>query len=68
MMGWPVEQGLGHLGVFEDRRPFAEAKIGGDDHRCLLVEPTDEVERELSASPGKGQIAEFIKDDEVDPA
>lgn len=64
-MGEPVEQRRGHLGVAEDGRPFAKGEIGGDDHRCLLIEPTDKVEQELPASLRKGQIAEFIEDDEV---
>ena len=34
--------------------------IGG-----VLVEPADQVEEQLSAGLGKGQIAEFVEDDEV---
>ena len=42
-----------------------KAKFGGDDDRGPLVEPADEVEQELAAGLGEGQIAEFIEDDEV---
>ncbi len=31
----------------------------------LLVEPADQVEEELAAGLGEGQIAEFVEDDEV---
>ncbi|ALI54321.1 hypothetical protein IMCC12053_372 [Celeribacter marinus] len=37
-MGEPVEQGRGHLCVNEDRRPFAEAQVGGDGDAGPLVE------------------------------
>jgi hypothetical protein len=31
-VGQPVEQRGGHLGIAEDTQPFAEGKVGGDDH------------------------------------
>jgi len=31
VMGEPIEQGRGHLGVAEDVGPFAEREVGGDD-------------------------------------
>jgi hypothetical protein len=46
-------------------RPFAESEIGGDDDRGAFVELADEMEEELAAGLGEGQIAEFIEDDEV---
>jgi len=36
MVGEPVEQGRGHLGIAEDGRPFGEAEIGCDDHAGAL--------------------------------
>jgi transposase-like protein len=33
VMGQPIEQRGGHLGVAEDARPFAEGEVGGDDDR-----------------------------------
>ena len=44
VVGQPIKQRGGHLGVAEHARPFAEGQIGGDDDRGALVEPTDEVE------------------------
>ena len=66
VMGEAVEQRGGHLGIAEDARPFAEGEIGGDDDRGALVEPADQVEQQLAAGLGEGQIAEFVEDDEVE--
>ena len=60
-----IEQCGGHLGVAEDARPFAEGEIGGDDYRGAFVEPADEMEQELAAGLGEGQVAELVEDDEV---
>jgi len=66
MMGEPIEPRGRHLGVAEDGGPFAERQVGGDDDRGALVEPADEVEQELSAGLGEGQVSEFVEDDEVE--
>ena len=65
MVGQPIEQRSGHLGVAEHAGPFAESEVRGDDDRGPLIEPTNEVEQELAAGLGEGQIAEFVEDDEV---
>ena len=65
MMGEAIKQRGGHLGIAKDARPFPEGKIGGDDDRRTLVEPADQMEQELAAGLGEGQIAEFIEDNEV---
>src|SRR5215510_5130586 len=65
VMGQAVQQSSGHLGVTKDAGPFTESEIGGDDDRSALVEAADEVEQELPAGLGEGQITEFIQDDEV---
>ena len=61
-----VEEGGGHLGIAEDARPFAEGEVGGDDYRGALVEPADQVEQQLAARLGEGQVAELVEDDEVE--
>ena len=48
VMGEPVEQRGGHLGVAEDGRPFPEGQVGGDDDRGLLVKAADQVEQQLT--------------------
>jgi hypothetical protein len=65
MMGEPVEERGCHLGVAEDGRPLAEGEIGRDNDRGALVELADQVEEELTAGLGEGQIAEFVEDGEV---
>ena len=66
MMGEPVEQCGRHLGVAKDAGPFAEGEVGGDNDGSALVEAADQVEEELAAGLGKGQIAELIEYDEVE--
>ena len=65
VMGEPIEQRGGHLGVAEDARPFAEAEIGGDDHAGMLVEPAEQLEEQGTARSTERQVAELIKDDEI---
>jgi len=45
VMGQPVEQRGGHLGVAEHAGPFSEGEIGGDDDGGALVEPADDMEQ-----------------------
>ena len=62
-----IQERGGHLGVAEDRRPFGEGQVGGEDDRGALVEPTDEVEQQLTSGLGEGQVAELVEDDEIAP-
>ena len=64
-MGQPIEERRRHLGVAKDAGPFTECEIGGDDHRSAFVKPADEMEQQLPAGLGEGQIAEFVENDEV---
>ena len=45
-----------------------KGEVRGDDDRGALVEATDEVEQQLAAGLGEGQIAEFVEDKEVEAA
>jgi hypothetical protein len=65
VVGQAIEQGGGHFGVAKDAWPFAKVEVGGDDDRGLLIEMADQVEQELTAGLGKGEIAKLIEDDEV---
>ena len=38
VVGEPVEERGGHLGVSEDAGPLAEGKVGGDDDGCTLIQ------------------------------
>ena len=52
-MGQAVEQRGGHLGVAEDRGPFAEAEIRGDDHASAPTEFAQQMDGGGSkSSPG----------------
>ena len=65
VVGEPVEERGGHLGVAEDGGPFAEGEVGGDDDRGLLLEAAHQMEQQLPAGLGKRQIAQFVEHDEV---
>ena len=65
-MGKAIEECGGHLGVAEDAWPFTECEVRGDDHRGLLVKLGDEVEEQLAAGLGEGQVAKLVEDDEVE--
>ena len=66
VMGEAVEQGRGHLRIAEYLGPLAEGQVGGDDQRGPLIELGHQVEEQLSAVAGEGQIAEFVEHDEID--
>ena len=68
VMGEAVEERGCHLGVAEHAGPFAERQVRRDDDRGPLVEPADQVEQQLTARLRERQIAQLIKDQEVQPA
>ena len=49
VVGEPVEQRGGHLGISEDGSPFREAQVGGDDDAGALVELAQEMEEQSTA-------------------
>ena len=63
MMCQTVEQRRCHFRVTEHAWPFAEGKVGRDDDRGSLVEAADQMEQELAAGLGKGQVAQFYQFD-----
>jgi hypothetical protein len=65
VMGEPVEQCGGHLGVAEDAGPFTEVQIGGDNHAGTLVELAQQVEQQCAAAGTEGQIAQFVEDHQI---
>src|SRR5208282_4710 len=66
VMGEAVEQRGRHFRIAEDARPFAEGEVGRDDDRGALIETADEMEQQLPAGLGEGEIAEFVEDHEVE--
>jgi hypothetical protein len=67
-MGQTVEERGGHLCITEDAGPFTERQVGGDDDGCPLIEAADQMEEELPAGLGEGQVAELVEDQEVEAA
>ena len=65
MVGEAVEQGRGHLGIAEDRGPFREAEIGGDDDAGAFVEPAQQVEQQGATRGTERQVAEFVEHNEI---
>ena len=56
VMGEAVQERGGHLGIAKHCRPFSEGEVGGDDDRGALVELADQMEQQLAAGLGEGQI------------
>lgn len=61
----PVEKCCCHLCIPEDRDPFAELKVGGDDHAGFLIELADEVEQQRTAGLWKRDITQLVDDHAV---
>lgn len=56
VMRQAIEQRSGHLRVAEDGGPISERQVCGDDDRGAFVKPAEQVEEQLSASLGEGEI------------
>ena len=66
-MSQPVEQSGCHFGIAaEHRRPFGEAKVGVDQNRGAGIKLADQMEQQLTATLGEGQIPQFVQHDEID--
>ena len=48
-MGEAIEQRGGHLGIAEDRGPFAEAEVRGDDDAGPLIELAEQMKEQRPA-------------------
>lgn len=46
----PVEKGCRERGIGKNRVPVAKVQIGGNDHRDLFIQITDQLKKELPAS------------------
>ena len=61
-----VKQCGRELGIGKDGWALREAQVGGDDQAGLLVELAHEVKQQCATDLAERQIAQFIKDDEMD--
>ena len=49
VMGEPVQQCRGHLGITEDSGPLGKRQVGGDHNACALVQLGQQVEQQSSS-------------------
>ena len=49
VVGEPIEEGCGHLGIAEHASLLAEAEVGGDDDAGLLVKLGEQMEQQRAA-------------------
>jgi hypothetical protein len=59
-MGEAIEQGGSHFCVPEDRRPFGEAQVRGDDDAGALVKLAQEVEEQGTARGAERQVSQLV--------
>lgn len=64
----PVQEGRGDDGVTKNFAPFCEAAIGREDHCALLVTGVDELEEQISTAGNDRQVADFVDDEQGEPA
>lgn len=60
VMGQAIVERGDHLGITDDRRPFAEAEVGSDDHAGALVELAQQVEEQRPARGAERQVGLVI--------
>lgn len=48
VMGEPIKQCRGHLGVTKHRGSFSKAQIGGDDQAGFLIQLADQMEQQCT--------------------
>lgn len=61
----PVEERGCHLGIAEDRDPFTELQVSGDDDAGFLIELADEVEKQRAARLWKRDVTQLVDDDAI---
>ncbi len=66
MVSDPVEERAGQPLAGEDRDPFLEGQVGGDDGGAVLVALAEDFEQELAACLRQRDAAELVDDEQVD--
>jgi len=64
-VGQPVEQRSGKALAAKDLHPIFEGQVGGDNEALPFVGAADDIEQKLGARFGKGDISEFVQDEDV---
>jgi hypothetical protein len=60
-----VEERGADDGIAEDLAPFGEAAVRREDHRAFLVTGIDQLEEQVGAATGDGQVADFVDDQQL---
>ena len=60
----PIQQRGGDDGIAEDVAPFGKSSVGGHDHCAFFVSCVDQLEEQICAALGDGQVANFIDDEQ----
>ncbi len=66
-MGEAVEQSAGEPLGAEHLDPVLKGQIGGDNEAGALVSAADHVEEQFGTGFGKGDVAEFVEDEQIEP-
>lgn len=61
-----VQQSGCHLGVAEDRGPFAKAEVGGDDDAGALIKLAQQVEEQRSAGGTEREVSQLVQDEQIE--
>lgn len=65
VMGEPVQQCRGHLGITEDSGPLGKRQVGGDQNAGVLIEFGQQMEQQCSTGLAEWQVSKFIQNDQV---
>jgi hypothetical protein len=65
VVGQPVEQGAGQALGTEDRCPFIEGQIAGDQRAAAFIPLAEHLEQQLTAHRGEGDIAQLVEDQQL---
>jgi hypothetical protein len=60
----PIQQRGGDHGIAEDLTPFRKAAVRGQDHGALFVSGVDQLEEQVGAAAGDGQIPDLVDDEQ----
>ena len=66
VVGEPVQQRAGEAFRPEDRSPFVEGQVGGDQDGTPLIPLAEDLEEEFRSGGGQGHEAQFVDDQQVE--
>src|ERR1035437_6213082 len=65
VMRQPIQQRRRHLGIAKYARPFSKGQVRRNHHACMLIELRQQMEEQSPAGLTEGQVAQFIKDNQI---